>query len=190
MSTQPRTSLVAGGGSGQLALGLIFGIFFGFLLQKGGVAKYHVLMGVLLLEDFTVIKVMMTAVLVGMVGIYFMHRMGLVRYHIKSTRYAANIIGGLIFGVGFGLSAYCPGTNAAAIGQGNYDGLAVAAGLILGSWLFAETPDHLKTRVQALGDRGKMTLSELLNLQQSTVALLVAIVLIFILVVVEVTAVR
>ena len=39
----------------QLALGLLFGLAFGFLLQKGGVAKYHILIGVLLLEDFTVI---------------------------------------------------------------------------------------------------------------------------------------
>jgi uncharacterized protein len=56
-----------------LVLGLIFGVAFGFLLQKGGVAKYEVLIGVLLLTDFTVIKVMMSAVVVGMVGIFLMH---------------------------------------------------------------------------------------------------------------------
>ena len=50
----------------QLILGLLFGVVFGFLLQKGGVAKYHVLLGVLLLEDFTVIKVMVSAIIVGM----------------------------------------------------------------------------------------------------------------------------
>ena len=49
----------------QLALGLAFGVVFGFLLQKGGVAKYHILIGVLLLEDFTVIKVMLSAIIVG-----------------------------------------------------------------------------------------------------------------------------
>ena len=54
----------------QLLLGLVFGIAFGFLLQKGGVGKYHVLIGVLLLRDFTVMKVMLSAILVGMVGIY------------------------------------------------------------------------------------------------------------------------
>ena len=79
----------------QLVLGLIFGIAFGFLLQKGGVAKYHILIGVLLLEDFTVIKVMLTAIIVGCIGIFSLYAMGLVKLHVKPTRYAANILGGL-----------------------------------------------------------------------------------------------
>lgn len=54
----------------QLVLGLSFGINFGFLLQKGGVAKYDVLLGALLLTDFTVMKIMLAAILVGMVGIF------------------------------------------------------------------------------------------------------------------------
>jgi len=175
----------AGDGFRQLILGLIFGIAFGFLLQKGGVAKYHILMGVLLLEDFTVIKVMMTAVLVGMIGIYVMHRMGMVEFHLTHTRYGANIIGGLIFGSGFGLSGYCPGTNAAAIGQGNYDGFAVIAGLLAGSWLFAEASGRMKDTVQTWGDRGKLTLPELLELGRGTVTVLTAIILVVLLVALE-----
>jgi len=85
----------------QLVLGAIFGVLFGFLLQKGGVAKYHVLVGTLLLEDFTVVKVMLTAIIVGSIGIFSLHALGLVKLHIKPTRYAANILGGLLFGVGF-----------------------------------------------------------------------------------------
>ena len=54
-------------------LGLFFGVIFGFLLQKGGVAKYHILIGVLLLEDFTVIKVMLTAIIVACIGIFSLH---------------------------------------------------------------------------------------------------------------------
>ena len=98
----------------QLILGFLFGIVFGFLLQKGGVAKYHILLGVLLLEDFTVIKVMLSAIIVGMLGIFTLHGLGLVELHIKPTRYAANIFGGLLFGVGFALIGYCPGTGTAA----------------------------------------------------------------------------
>jgi len=190
MKTTSETNASAEGGFRQLIFGLIFGIVFGFLLQKGGVAKYHVLMGVLLLEDFTVIKVMMTAVLVGMVGVYVMHRMGMVEFHLTPTRYGANIIGGLIFGAGFGLSGYCPGTNAAAIGQGNFDGFAVIAGLMAGSWLFAEASGRMKDTVQTWGDRGKLTLPELLNLRRGTVTALTAIVLVVLLVVVELLAPR
>ena len=95
--------------SKQLLLGLVFGVNFGFLLQKGGVAKYPILLGVLLLEDFTVVNVMLTAIIVGSVGVFSLFALGLVKLHVKPTRYAANIVGGLLFGVGFGLLGYCPG---------------------------------------------------------------------------------
>ena len=70
----------------QLAFAALFGIAFGFLLQKGGVAKLHVLIGVLLLKDFTVIKVMLSAITVGMLGVGLLHAFGKVNLHIKPTR--------------------------------------------------------------------------------------------------------
>lgn len=150
----------------QLALGLLFGIIFGFLLQKGGVAKYHILLGVLLLQDFTVVKVMVSAIIVGMIGVFSLHGLGLVKLHIKPTRYAANITGGLIFGVGFALLGYCPGTGAAALGQGNYDAIAGIAGLMLGSYLYAEASGYLKRTLEKWGDRGELTLPELIGVRR------------------------
>lgn len=149
--------------AGRLGLAIVFGLAFGFLLQKGGVAKYHILVGQLLLQDFTVIKVMLTAILVGMIGIFTLHRLGLVNLHIKPTRFAANIIGGLIFGAGFGLLGYCPGTAAAALGQGNGDALFGMAGLVLGSYLYALYSARLKAGIESWGDRGKLLLPELLR---------------------------
>lgn len=151
--------------SRQHILGLVFGFFFGFLLQKGGVAKFDVLIGMLLLEDFTVAKVMLSAILVGMVGIAFLHARGLVQLHVKPARYAANIIGGLIFGAGFALAAYCPGTGAAALGQGNFDALAVMVGMVVGAYLFAAMPDFT-ARVSRRGDRGKLTWPELVHIRR------------------------
>ncbi len=148
----------------QLMLGAFFGIVFGFLLQKGGVAKYNVLMGILLLKDFTVVKVMMTAILVGTVGIFTLHAMGLVKLHIKPTRYAANVMGGLLFGVGFALLGYCPGTGAAALGQGNYDAIVGIIGLMAGSYLFAEMSSFLNKTIMKWGDRGKLMLHEVVAL--------------------------
>lgn len=148
----------------QLMLGLAFGIAFGFLLQKGGVAKYHILLGVLLLEDFTVVKVMLTAVIVGCVGIFSLYALGLVKLHVKPTRYAANILGGLVFGVGFALIGYCPGTGAAALGQGNWDAIAGVAGLMVGSYLFAEASGWLGKTLLKVGDRGKLMLPEVVGL--------------------------
>lgn len=152
----------------QLILGAFFGVLFGFLLQKGGVAKYHILIGTLLLEDFTVVKVMLTAIIVGSVGIFSLHALGLVKLHVKPTRYAANIIGGLLFGVGFALMGYCPGTGAAALGQGNLDALSAIIGLMVGSYLFAEVSGRLEKTVMKWGDRGKLMLPELVKVSLAT----------------------
>ena len=80
---------------------------------------------------------MLWAIVVGMVGVLAMNSMGLVPLHVKPTRYAANTLGGLVFGIGFALSAYCPGTGAAALGQGNLDALGMILGLLTSSYLFA-----------------------------------------------------
>ena len=174
----------------QLLLGALFGILFGFLLQKGGVAKYHILLGVLLLEDFTVIKVMLTAIIVGCVGIFSLHALGLVQLHIKPTRYAANIIGGLLFGVGFALIGYCPGTGAAALGQGNWDAIAGIIGLMVGSYLYAEASGLLGQTVEKWGDRGKLMLPELIRMPLPTFLMIFVPVLLAVLIAIDRLTVR
>ncbi len=125
-------------GTVQLLLGLLMGIIFGFLLQKGGVTEYDVIIGQLLLYDFTVLKVIFSAVLVGMVGLYILHHFDLITYHIIKGSVGATVIGGLIFGIGFGLLGYCPGTAAGALGQGWLDALfGGIIGLIIGTGIFA-----------------------------------------------------
>lgn len=174
----------------QLVFGTFFGVLFGFLLQKGGVAKYHVLLGVLLLEDFTVLKVMLTAIIVGCIGIFSLHALGLVKLHIKPTRYAANVIGGLLFGVGFALIGYCPGTGAAALGQGNWDAIAGIAGLMAGSFLYAEASGALGKTVEKWGDRGKLMLPELVRMPLRTFLAIFIPVLVAVLIAVDRFAVR
>lgn len=175
---------------GKLILGLGFGFAFGFLLQKGGVAKFHVLMGMLLLEDFTVAKVMLTAIVVGAVGVYALHRMGLVKLQMPPTRYGANILGGIIFGVGFGLLAYCPGTDAAAAGQGNLDSFVGILGLMAGSYLFAMASGFLDRTVNTWGDRGKLTLPQLIGISPGLFLVVFAPLLLAILVLLEMTTAR
>ena len=156
---------------------LIFGLAFGFLLQKGGVGKYHILLGQLLLQDWTVVKVMLTAVVVGMVGIFALHHFAKVNLHIKPTKLGANIIGGLVFGAGFALIGYCPGTGAAALGQGSWDALFGMAGLVAGSWLYAELSGTLKKTVEKWGDLGKLTLAEVLHIPRGALVVIMAVLL-------------
>jgi hypothetical protein len=169
----------------KLMAGAIFGLAFGFLLQKGGVGKFNVLIGQLLLQDFTVAKVMLTAIVVGMVGIFALHHFAKVNLHIKPTRVGANIIGGLLFGAGFALMGYCPGTAAAALGQGNWDALFGMAGLLVGSWIFAELSGWTKRTIEKWGDHGKVLLPDLLHLPRGVVVVGFAVTLTAIIVLLE-----
>jgi hypothetical protein len=145
-----------------LLWGLLFGIVFGFLLQKGGVTKYDVIVGQLLLEDFTVLKVILTAVIVGMIGIHAMKSFGWVQLHPKSGSFGMNVFGGLIFGVGFAVLGYCPGTVAGAVGNGYLDALVGGViGILLGAGIFANIYPRLRKGVLKKGFWGDVTFPKL-----------------------------
>jgi len=122
----------------RLMKGLSTGIIFGFLLHRGGVTDYNVLVGQLLLKDFTVAKIILTAILVGMIGVHILSDRNVIELKPKSGSLRRTITGGLIFGVGFALLGYCPGTIAGAIGHGSIDALIPGLlGIITGSFFFA-----------------------------------------------------
>ncbi|YCM46791.1 YeeE/YedE thiosulfate transporter family protein (plasmid) [Verrucomicrobiaceae bacterium 227] len=158
-------------GSGRILGAILFGLVFGFLLQKGGVGKYNVLIGQLLLQDYTVIRIMMSAVVVGMLGVFILHHFAKVNLHLQPTKLVAQIIGGSLFGAGFALLAYCPGTGAAALGQGSWDVLFGFVGLIAGSYLFAEMSDFLERTIGKWGVKGKLMLPDLVKLPRLPFAL-------------------
>jgi hypothetical protein len=171
----------------QLIQGLFFGLVFGFLLQKGGVTKYDVIVGQLLLKDFTVLKIMLTAVLVGMTGIYTMKWLGWVELYPKSGSLGMNVIGGLIFGAGFAILGYCPGTIAGAVGNGYLDALlGGVAGIMLGAGLFAALYPWLNEGVLKWGFYGNVTLPQIFKVRERKVVIIVAVAIIVILAVLEV----
>lgn len=182
----PREWPWIGASAAKLIQALVFGAVFGFLLQKGGVAKFDILIGILLLETFVVVKVMLSAIIVGMIGVYLLDRMGVLELQIKETVYGANIVGGLIFGVGFGLIAYCPGTDAAAVGQGNLDALVGILGMMSGSYFFALASKFSSGTVSTWGQRGKITLADAVGLSRGIFIAIAAPVLVAVLVVLEI----
>ena len=148
-----------------LLLGAITGLVFGFLLQKGGVTKYDTILGQFLLRDFTVLKVMLTAVVVGGLGVYAMAQLGWVSaMHIKGAILLSNALGGAIFGVGMAVLGYCPGTGVAAIGDGARDAIPGVLGMVVGAALFAEAYPWIKRVMDPVGDLGKVTLADLTGL--------------------------
>jgi hypothetical protein len=147
-----------------LLFGLGFGILFGFLLHKGGATKYDVIVGQLLLTDFTVLKIMFSAVATGMIGIYYMKSQGWIELSLKKGSVGKNVIGGLIFGVGFAVLGYCPGTIAGAVGNGYLDAIVGGlAGILLGTWIFAIMYPGLKDGILKMGDFGDITIPRLLK---------------------------
>jgi hypothetical protein len=147
-----------------LFFGLGFGILFGFLLHKGGATKYDVIVGQLLLTDFTVLKIMLSAVVTGMIGIYLMKSLGWIELSLKKGSVGKNVIGALIFGIGFAVLGYCPGTIAGAIGNGYLDAIVGGlAGIVLGTWIFAVMYPGLKDGILKKGDFGDITIPRLLK---------------------------
>jgi hypothetical protein len=155
-----------------LLWGLAFGIVFGFLLQKGGATEYNVIVGQLLLTDFTVLKIMLSAVLTGMIGVYALKSLGWVELYPKSGSLGMNIIGGLIFGVGFAVLGFCPGTIAGAIGNGYLDALVGGLpGILIGAGLFAAVYPRLRTGILKKGHFGNVTLAQIFKVNDWVVVI-------------------
>ncbi len=154
----------------QLVIGFFIGILFGFLLQKGGVTKYDVIIGQLLLTDFTVVKIMLTAMITGMIGVHFFRTLRIAQLHPKPGSLGSTVIGGLIFGVGFAVLGYCPGTLAGAVGQGSLDALfGGMVGILIGAGLFSEFYPNLEKSILGQGYFGELTWPSLFKVNPWTI---------------------
>jgi len=152
----------------NLLLGLGTGIVFGFLLQRARVTQYQVILGQFLWKDHTVLRTMLTAVVVGAVGIYgmlaFPGVFGEVALHVKSATVLANLLGGVIFGVGMALLGYCPGTGVAAIGEGSRHAIFGFFGMLCGAAVYAEVYPIISGPLVKAVDLGKVRLPEVTGL--------------------------
>jgi len=118
---------------------LFTGAIFGFLLQKARVGMFDTIVGQLMLRDFTVMKVILTAILVGGFGIYAFSQLGLVTaLHISKTPLLFSALGGVFFGVGMSVTGYCPGTALVALAQGAKDMVFGVVGMLVGSLIYNE----------------------------------------------------
>jgi uncharacterized membrane protein len=88
-------------------IALILGLFFGFLLNKAGLTKYHKIVNVFRFTDLAVLKFIMSGLTVGMIGLYGLRDLGLLTFpNIPATYVVGNLVGGLVFGVGMALTGY------------------------------------------------------------------------------------
>ena len=147
-----------------LLYGLVTGILFGFFLQKGRVIRYDKQLAALRLKDMTIVKFMMSHIVVAMVGVYILYDMKLVQLSIKPTILGGVILGGLIFGLGWGLIGYCPGTSLGALGEGRWDAAWGILGMLMGAAIYAELYPLMKGTVLTWGNYGAITIPKVLGI--------------------------
>ncbi len=166
------------GTAGALLAALLVGVAFGAVLERAGFGSSRRLAGVFYFRDMAVIKVMFTAVITAMLGLNLCLAAGWVnpqQLFLMPTVYGAHVLGGLIFGVGFVMGGWCPGTAAVGLASGKADAFLFLGGVALGSILFNEFFGLVKPLYLA-GDRGVQFVYGTLGMHASIFALLFAVV--------------
>lgn len=149
--------------SANLVMAAVLGLFFGFFLERGGLGNPHRLTGVFYLSDFAVPKAMFTAILVAATGLCVLSDLKLIdmsRVWIIPTFFWPQLVGGALFGLGYVVSGYCPGTAVAGFASGRIDALVTMIGIGFGSVLFAAVFPWVEGFYKT-SNMGQVTLPEL-----------------------------
>lgn len=160
-----------------LLYALLVGIAMGALIQRVGASSPRMILASLRLENITIIKFMATTIAVGTVVVYLLSFWIPMHFDVKPTYVIGVLVGGLIFGTGFAVGGYCPGTCVVGIGEGRRDALAALFGGITGALVFTLVYTAIQGTLIAPLDYGKITLASVLHLPAVVVALLLAAVL-------------
>ena len=147
-------------GPSALVAAVLLGAVFGFLLHRGGVACHKVIVNQFRFRDFTVLKIMLTAIVVGGIGVLALNSAGLANYHIKAANLLGVVLGGGVFGVGMVVLGYCPGTAIAAAAGGSVHAVAGIAGALLGGALYAFSFPWISAKILPVGALGKVRLPD------------------------------
>ena len=147
----------------SIILPLLLGVVFGFALNKAGLTKYHKIVNQFRLNDMAVLKFMLTALVVAMLGLYPLYALGVINFPtVPATYIVGNLVGGLIFGVGMALAGFCPGTCVAGAGEGKVDYLLPGIlGFLTGAVIYGLTYDKVFPKISAIANYGNVTLPEL-----------------------------
>ena len=147
-------------GSTALWLAVVFGFVFGFLLHRGGVTTYDVIVNQFRLRDFTVLKIMFTAIVIGGIGVAVLNGIGHANLHIKPANMLGVTLGAAIFGVGMVTLGYCPGTGLAAVATGSLHALVGLFGMLAGGILYALSFSWVSEKILTVGALGKVRLPD------------------------------
>lgn len=160
-----------------LLVALLTGIGFGFFLERAGFGSARKLAAQFYLTDMTVFKVMFTAIVTAMLGLFWLSWLGLVDYTqvtVPPTFLIPQLVGGIIFGIGFVMGGYCPGTSCVATSTGKLDGGVHLVGMIAGIILFGEAFSLLDGFYHS-SSMGEFTLPEVFGFSHGTTVFLIVV---------------
>ncbi|MFO7791689.1 MAG: YeeE/YedE thiosulfate transporter family protein, partial [Candidatus Saliniplasma sp.] len=163
----------------QLVIGFFIGTAFGFLLDRGGATDFNIITNQLLLKDFTVLKIIFTAIIIGMIGVHIIVRYSSPELQPKPCMWKSIIIGSLIFGVGFAVLGLCPGTASGAMGTGAIHAVFGVIGMLVGAGIFASVYPRLMKFMER-DDMGPVTIPEISGIKARWIVLIISIILIVI----------
>jgi hypothetical protein len=135
--------------------GLVCGVLFGFVLENAGFGSPSKLTGQFRLTDWSVFKVMFTAIVVAAVGLWAMRVVGLMEadtLFVPQALVMASAVGGLLIGAGFAIGGYCPGTSMVGMSSGRLDALVFVVGLFIGTTAFAGFYGDAIRSMMAIGE--------------------------------------
>ena len=158
-------------------IALLIGLAFGYILEASGFSSSRKLVGVFYGYDFAVLKVFFTAVLVSVIGLYYMDYLSwldITKMYVHPTFMQSAIIGGIIMGVGFLAGGFCPGTSLTAVAIGKLDAMIFTLGLLIGIFIFSELYPILKPML-TMGDYGNITLDKSIGIPADIIILSIAI---------------
>lgn len=150
----------------SLVIAFIIGIGFGFFLERSGFGNGRKLAAQFYFNDLTVFKVMFTAIITAMVGIYYLSVIGwmdLSLVYMSPTYIVPQTIGGLLLGFGFVIGGYCPGTSCVSAVTGKIDGMVYLLGIVAGIFIFGELFPLVGNFYNST-PMGQVTLSQLFNI--------------------------
>ncbi|HEX6559598.1 MAG TPA: YeeE/YedE thiosulfate transporter family protein [Longimicrobiales bacterium] len=152
----------------RLLTAIVLGGLFGFALERAGFGSARKLVGQFYLHDMTVFKVMFTAIIVAMAGLFTLTQLGFVdltAIWINPTFIWSQVIGGFLLGVGFVISGLCPGTSVVSAASGRIDAYVAFAGIFVGTLVFALLVDWIPPldRLYHAGSMGTSLLPDLLH---------------------------
>lgn len=169
-ATTDSVGVVGGTDTRAVIFGLLTGIAFGAILQRVGASSFEMIVNMLRLKDLTVMKFFFLAIGVGSLGIYVTESFGTVHIGIAPLYLIGITVGGLIFGVGWAVSGYCPGTSLVAMGEGKTDAVITVFGGLVGALTLALTWDWIEPNLVEPLNYGPKSLPDVLGVKPLLVA--------------------